>query len=53
MGGWKTWISAALVAGSSVLHYIGQTELANLVLGIGGSFGLVGIGHKIEKSGSN
>ena len=50
MKGWKTWVGAALVASSAVLGFFGFHEEAKGVLGLGAAFGLVGIGHKIEKS---
>jgi len=51
MSGWKTWAAAAIVAGGAILEFLGYGELAKLLYGAGGAIGLVGLGHKIEKSG--
>jgi hypothetical protein len=50
MQGWKTWIGAAMVASVSVLKYCGMDQEAEAVLYFGAAMGLVGIGHKVEKS---
>lgn len=50
MKGWKTWAGAALIAISAGLGALGYTEIASLVLTVGGALGLVGLGHKIEKA---
>jgi len=50
MHGWKTWAGAGLIAAAAVLNYFGYVEIAKLVLVVGGSLGLIGLGHKIEKS---
>lgn len=49
MRGWKTWLGAALVAGSAALEYLGHREISGYLLALGGAVGLVGIGHKVEK----
>lgn len=49
MKGWKTWASAAMVAVAAVLEYLGHSDVAQLLLVSGGAFGLVGLGHKMEK----
>lgn len=50
MGGWKTWTAAAIIAVGAVLEFYGLGELSKLLYGVGSTFGLVGLGHKIEKS---
>ena len=50
MKGWKTWTGAILIAASGILHTVGLTEIANLITTIGAAIGIVGIGHKIEKT---
>lgn len=49
MFGWKTWLASLIIASSAVLHYLGYTEESTLVLRIGESLGLIGLGHKIIK----
>jgi len=50
MKGWKTWLGIALIAISAGLRAAGYEELSNIVLTVGGAIGVVGIGHKIEKT---
>jgi hypothetical protein len=50
MKGWKTWLAAACTAGLGVVNIIDgnvETGAQQLVLALG----MVGLGHKIEKSG--
>ena len=49
MKGWKTWTAAGIVALSAILKFMGYEEVAGAILALGGSLGLVGLGHKIEK----
>ena len=50
MKGWKTWAGAVIIAGSAVLKYFGYSDLAEALLMIGTAFGIIGLGHKIEKA---
>lgn len=50
MKGWKTWVGAALIAGAAVLRYFGLDAVAEAIMMIGGAFGLIGLGHKVEKA---
>jgi len=51
MGGWKTWAAAALIGGVAAAEYLGMDhDVGNLILGIGAALGIIGIGHKIEKT---
>ena len=50
MGGWKTWVAAIATAALGILDVIDgnpETGVQKIVAAIA----LVGIGHKIEKSG--
>lgn len=49
MMGWKTWSGALIVIISALSRYFGYLEIADLLLATGTAFGLVGLGHKIEK----
>ena len=51
MRGWKTWLGSFMVGGSAVLSFLGLPDVAGELLTLGGAFGLIGIGHKIEKGG--
>jgi len=51
MRGYKTWIAAAIVAAGAVLTFLGYEDLSKAIMGLGGALGLIGLGHKIEKSG--
>lgn len=50
MKGWKTWIGSVLMAGSAVAPVVGHPEIGVALVKLAAAFGLVGIGHKIEKS---
>ena len=50
MSGWKTWVGVAVMAGSAALNFLGHTELADSFLRVAAVFGLVGLGHKIDKA---
>lgn len=49
MGGWKTWMSIALLIASVVLTVTGNVIIAKIVLGFGASLGVLGIAHKTVK----
>ncbi len=58
MGGWKTWTAAALtILGGAVAasrnvfpEYAAAIDMGwQIIIGIAGAFGVVGIGHKVEK----
>jgi len=60
MSGWKTWVSAALVGVIAVVQSLeaggiipaGVGNAVSTVLGaVAAMFGIVGIGHKIDKIG--
>lgn len=51
MSGWKTWTAAGLFAASAALRYLGYASIADVVENLATGLGLVGIGHKIEKTG--
>lgn len=53
MGGWKTWAAALIIGGGAVATAFGHLEIAKILYAIGGALGIVGIGHKIEKSGNH
>ena len=51
MKGWKTWVAAAGTAALGVVSIVnGDTEAG--IQQISMAFGLIGLGHKIEKNGS-
>ena len=50
MKGYKTWIAAGLAGVSAILTSLGNTELAAAVITAAAGFGVVGIGHKIQKA---
>ena len=50
ISGSKTYIAAAIVGLSAVLEVLGYTEIAKVVLTIGGSLGLVGLRHAVKKA---
>lgn len=50
MKGWKTWAGAILIGGSAVATFLGYREIGDLMVAIGTSVGIIGIGHKIEKA---
>ena len=52
MKGWKTWVAVVLVAvlaANSAGHFL-TPEMVEAIIYIAGIFGIVGIGHKIEKA---
>lgn len=49
MKGWKTWLAAVLIGASGAAKYLGQDAIAETVLYLAGAFGLIGIGHKVDK----
>lgn len=53
MKGWKTWAGALLVGASGVMKYMGHDALAEAILMVGAAVGLIGIGHKLEKTGGS
>jgi len=50
MGGWKTWTAAGIIGIAAVLEFFGRVEVGNALLMLGAALGIVGLGHKIEKS---
>ena len=50
MRGWKTITGAIIVAVGAVLNFTGYAGLADVVMGFGASLGIIGIGHKVDKS---
>jgi|TARA_B100001964_G_scaffold32662_1_gene34388 hypothetical protein len=50
MKGWKTWAAAGLAAATAALVSLGYPDIAKIVGVVAGGFGIVGIGHKIEKN---
>jgi hypothetical protein len=50
MKGWKTWAGAAIIAGSAILQYFGYSDFAGVLISFGAALGIVGLGHKIEKT---
>jgi len=59
MKGWKTWTGVVLVAVSAVISALGANGvidhaqakmISELILTVGGAFGLLGLGSKIDKS---
>lgn len=46
----KTILGAGTVAASAVCRFFGYDELSNLILTIGSSIAVIGIGHKIDKA---
>jgi hypothetical protein len=57
MKGWKTWAGAAIIGFAGTLQFldpsfptIDMSKMAEVLLYIGGSLGLVGVAHKIEKA---
>ena len=50
MQGYKTWAAALIVAASSAAEYLGYSGATESMLTIGAALGLIGLGHKIEKS---
>jgi len=52
MKGWKTWGAAALIGVVAAGKYVfpEYAEFFDMLLKLGLAFGLVGVGHKIEKA---
>ena len=50
MSGWKTWAAAIILGGSAAAKALGHEAVSEVLLMIGAALGLVGIGHKVEKS---
>lgn len=48
--GWKTITGAAIIAASAILEAIGFSVYSNALFDVGVAVGLVGLGHKVEKS---
>lgn len=49
MGGWKTWVSAIALAALGVVDIVSGDYEAGAAK-VSAAFGLVGLGHKIEKT---
>ena len=50
MKGWKTWAGAAIIGVGAGLEVLGYGEVAKAAMAFGGALGIIGVGHKIEKS---
>jgi len=52
MKGWKTWTGAAIIGLSAALKAAGgeYAQYAEILVMVGGAFGLVGIGHKADRA---
>ena len=53
MKGWKTWLGAIMVGAAAALRFIPDPTclvVSEVLLYVGGAFGIIGIGHKIEKN---
>lgn len=50
MKGWKTVAGAIIVAIGAVLKYFDMSEVADSVMALGGALGLIGLGHKLDKT---
>ena len=50
MGGWKTWLGAALVGLAAAARALGYEAISEVLLMAGAALGIVGIGHKVEKA---
>ena len=53
MKGWKTWVGAVLIGVSAALEAAGLGEWAKVAATIGTAFGIVGLGHKVEKAANS
>ena len=51
LNGYKTYLGAAIMGLGAALAYLGQPDIGRALEGLGVALGIVGIGHKIEKSG--
>ena len=49
MKGWKTITGAIIVAIGAILNFTGYAGAADVIMGIGASLGIIGIGHKIDR----
>ncbi len=50
MTGWKTWAGAIVIGIGAARDAAGLGQWSQVAMMAGGALGLVGIGHKIEKS---
>jgi len=52
MKGWKTWTGATIIGLSAALKAVGgeYEQYAEILVMVGGVFGLVGIGHKADRA---
>lgn len=50
MKGWKTWAGVILIGLSAALKAAGQEDYSQILTLLGTTMGLVGIGHKLDKS---
>lgn len=51
MGGWKTWVAAGLSVAYGIGGWVTGMHHADVAMGfITAGFGMVGIGHKLEKA---
>jgi hypothetical protein len=48
-GGGKTFVGMIIVAGGAILAYLGYADVAKMVVTLGGSLGVVGVAHKVQK----
>jgi hypothetical protein len=49
--GWKTWTAAGIAMGTALLDQLGYGALKEPLYAIAVTLGMVGVAHKIEKSG--
>jgi len=50
MKGWKTWTSAGIVMVVALLEFLGYGSIVGPLYAIAAAFGVVGLGHKLEKA---
>jgi len=50
MSGWKTWVGGGLFVSAGLAGFLGYSDLVQPLLALAAAFGVVGIGHKIEKA---
>jgi hypothetical protein len=48
-GNGKTFIGMVTVGAGAICGYLGYPDIAKLVMSIGGSIGVVGVAHKVQK----
>jgi hypothetical protein len=48
-GSGKTFIGMIFVAAGAICSYLGYPDIAKLVMTVGGSLGVVGVAHKVQK----